>query len=675
MNDLAIIRERLARSLAEAPARMRGEASESLSTAAAYASLGENGSWPDIDYADRQRSHWAPALHLRRLLEILQAARAAGPGSAEESDRLSAARRALSYWLQRDPQSDNWWHNDIGAPMVMGQILLVFGDDVPAADRAAGIGILARVEIGMTGQNRAWLATIAFMRALLTDDEPLARTALGEILGEVRVTTSAEGIQPDWSFHQHGPQLYQGNYGTSFIETIAPYATLLEGTALAMSADKIETLCQMLLEGTNWMAWGDLLDYHVVGRFITCPQRSRWESRDLVAACQHLAAASPKHRAALGTLHGRLTGALAAGAGEAPSGNRHFWRSDFSVHRRAGFYASIRMSSTRTVRSEQCNGEGLRNYHMGDGVTLFLQSGQEYVGIFPVWDWRRLPGVTCRQADEPLPILSVGRHRGATEFVGGASDGADGLAALHYSLDGVSARKAWFCRGSEIVCLGAGIRSEADAVLTSINQCLARGEVTVGAGPGHEAAAAGQVYDGWRWAHHDALGYLALDGEGASLRVATQTGSWQQINSNFPDEPVSREVLSLWVDHGVAPAGGAYAYAVLLGVDAAAMPARADAPGFTVLANREDLQAVAFGSDLLQAAFHAPGALEWPGGPTVQVDRGCLVMLRRTEAGWRLYVSEPTQTTPELTATVGGRSMAVTLPSGGQAGATVSLPV
>ena len=89
------------------------------------------------------------------------------------------------------------------------------------------------------------------------------------------------------------------------------------------------------------------------------------------------------------------------------------------MHRRAGFYSSIRMSSTRTVRSEQCNGEGLRNYHMGDGVTLFVRSGAEYVGIFPVWDWRRLPGITCRQANDPLPILSTGRHRGATEFVVG----------------------------------------------------------------------------------------------------------------------------------------------------------------------------------------------------------------------------------------------------------------
>ncbi len=668
MSDLAIIRERLAHSLAAEPARAVGEASEHLTAEQVLATLREDGSWADVDYADRQRSRWAPALHLRRLQEILRAARSQAPGSAGNRAFLAGARRALACWLALDPQSDNWWHNDIGTPLGLGRILVLYGTDADPAGRDRAIAILARVPIGTTGQNRAWLATIAFIRALLTEDEALARSALDEILGEVSVTTAEEGIQPDWSFHQHGPQLYQGNYGAHFMETVAPYATLLAGTCLTMSQQQIETLCRLLLDGTNWMTWGDLMDYHVVGRFVTCPDRGRWESRVLVAPCAHLAEASPRHRAELDAFRDRLTGVLPAGAG-APAGHRHFWRSDFSVHRRAGFYSSIRMSSTRTVRSEQCNGEGLRNYHMGDGVTLFVRSGAEYVGIFPVWDWRRLPGITCRQANDPLPILSTGRHRGATEFVGGVSDGLDGLAALNYSLDGVTARKAWFCMEDSIVCLGAGIRSASDPVVTTINQCLLSGPVC--ADGSDVAIPEGQTLDGWRWAHHDGIGYLPLDGTHVTLRAIGQCGSWHDIDSNYPDEPVEEQVLSLWIDQGTAPAGASYAYAVAMGVDATRTALLAAAPGFTILANSEEVQAVAFGTALVQAALYRAGHVALPGGATLSVDRPCLVMLRRTPRSWAIAAADPEGTAERLVITLDGRVLVLDLPGGGEAGSTV----
>jgi chondroitin AC lyase len=670
MSDLTIIHERLARSLAEAPAKMRGEAQDLLTADQVLAGLREDGTWADVDYSDRQRSHWSPAQHLRRILVIAQAARQADAG--DEAPRLLAgARRALTYWLDLDPQSDNWWHNDIGTPLNMGHILVLLGDDVAPDDRARGIEILARVPISKTGQNRAWLATVSFLRALLTEDEPLARLAIDEILGEVRVVEGEEGIQPDWSFHQHGPQLYQGNYGAAFMETVAPYATLLAGTVLAMPEDQVETLSRMLLEGTRWMTWGDQMDYHVVGRFITSPYRSRWESRTLVAPCAHLAEVSPSLREALLAYHDALTGRCAPGA-IGVSGNRHYWRSDIMVHRREGFYTSIRMASVRTVRSEQCNGEGLRNYHLGDGVTFFLQTGQEYDGIWPVVDWRRLPGVTCRQADEPLPILSTGRHRGATEFVGGASDGVDGLAAMEYALDGVAARKAWFCLGDRLVCLGAGIRSAGDPVRTGVEQCLLRGPVTVGRGGDAERLAPGEtVAGGLAWAHHGGLGYLLLDGAGATVRAAEQTGSWREINSNLPADPVAEDVFSLWIDHGPAPAGAAYAYAVAFGLDAAGAATWAADPGFRVLANDEAVQAVASqGGDVVQVAYYRAGGLEVGEGLDLSVDTPCLVMLRRTAGGWSAWVAEPTQRATRLALSIGAATAEVALPTGGRAGET-----
>ena len=92
------------------------------------------------------------------------------------------------------------------------------------------------------------------MRGLLEEDEGLVRVALDAIFKEVRVTTDPEGIQPDWSFHQHGPQLYQGNYGAHFMETNAPYVRLLSDTPFAMPTQQVEALARMMVDGTAWIS-------------------------------------------------------------------------------------------------------------------------------------------------------------------------------------------------------------------------------------------------------------------------------------------------------------------------------------------------------------------------------------------------------------------------------------
>ena len=51
-------------------------------------------------------------------------------------------------------------------------------------------------------------------------------------------------------------------------------------------------------------------------------------------------------------------------------GNIHFWRSDMTIHRRTGFYSSVRMASNRVVGAESwfffddaiiCLGAGIKN--------------------------------------------------------------------------------------------------------------------------------------------------------------------------------------------------------------------------------------------------------------------------------------------------------------------------
>ena len=91
------------------------------------------------------------------------------------------------------------------------------------------------------------------------------------------------------------------------------------------------------------------------------------------------------------------------------------------VHRRPDYYVSVRMCSDEVANAETCNGEGLRIHNTADGTTIVKHYGDEYTGIFPVWDWRRVPGTTAEIVDTPL--AGDPRYKGTAGFVGGVSDG------------------------------------------------------------------------------------------------------------------------------------------------------------------------------------------------------------------------------------------------------------
>ncbi len=67
------------------------------------------------------------------------------------------------------------------------------------------------------------------MRGLLTDDEALVAEVRDQIAEEI-VVTDGEGIQDDWSFHQHGPQIQFGNYGLAYAEAFRSGSGFSTGT-------------------------------------------------------------------------------------------------------------------------------------------------------------------------------------------------------------------------------------------------------------------------------------------------------------------------------------------------------------------------------------------------------------------------------------------------------------
>ncbi|MEW6749671.1 MAG: polysaccharide lyase family 8 super-sandwich domain-containing protein [Candidatus Latescibacterota bacterium] len=687
MGDLEIIARRLRQEVLPgidepAEALVRAEHLPVVARAEELAGqLQREGRWPDIDYEDPAiDTPWPCLRHVERMACLAAGCRAPGLAPERAAALRQAVGRGLGFWLARNPvhwgvsrlvdappavtacatprlaaavcspatHSDrqrrgvfspaprhgpaqvtgtgrvhwNWWYNQIGVPLHMGPVLLLLGNELPADQRRGGLAVLERARWqGATGANLTWLV----------------------------------GIQLDWSFHQHGEVLMSGSYGASFAVDAARTAARVAGTRFAFSPEQICILSGYVLDGQQWMVRGRVFDYGCVGREIC---RRGKDARPLVAACRALVQAGVPRQAECEAFARRLQAPHPAD--EALVGNRHYWKSDFMVHHRRAFYASARMHPNRVDNTDSCcTHENRRSHLIADGASFLLCTGEEYADIFPVWDWKCLPGVTADLAGEPY-IWQTVRQRGVRDFVGGVSDGLYGCAFMDLARWNHFASKGWFFFDREYVCLGSriqgGIFAPSDSQLvTSVNQCHWVGEVTACDAAGTRVLGRGARFlEEPVWVHHDGVGYCFPQGGRVVVANQAQTGRWTDVGQE-PEGEVTHDVFSLWLDHGTAKAPQSYAYVVVPGIAVEELDAYAASSPVQVLQNQGSMAVWHRELRLVQAAFTGPGVLEAGDGLTLSVDRRCLLVYWDRQGTARLAVANPLNLAATVTVTISRR--------------------
>lgn len=651
--------------------------------------LSTTGTWADVDYPDKSITGWSPATHTARLLELARAYRKPGHALYGETATSNAIHRALGWWLANDLTSSNWWYNEIDTPRKLGRILLLLGSEATTGEVAGAMTMLNRSQnyMSWTGQNRMWEAGNTLVKGLILSNAGICVTSSAAIHG-LNIITTAEGIQPDFSFQQHGPQLYTGGYGASYAADAPFWLDMLRGTAWAATTAQTAVVVNYLLEGVRWVIWEKQWVFDVTGRGISRGVPSATSMRTPFWRMTNIAPAQASQFAGFASA---LNGAGVFGT--TLQGHRFYWHSDHAVHRATNWSVTVRMCSTRVQGTETGNGEGLKDYHLGDATTFLLRDGNEYRGIQPVWDWRKLPGVTCPQKPGALPVLGWSGYMGSNSFVGGVTDGTNGAAIMTLARDGLSARKAAFLFDDAALFLGAGIvcTNITNAIATTINQSLWTTPAVSGRIGATQTFAAGQfTVTNVTWVHQGGFGYLPMDTNRLwRLTLQPQTGRWSDINEAYSTQWISTNVFTLWLDHGSRPTNRSYAYAVVPASTSSVMPALAATPPVAVVTNAAALQAAwhAAGKQL-QAIFHQAGAVTTPDGTRVESDASCALMARFQADAVLLAASRPNQTTAALTvrvsrvlsgpgatwlATQSMTRIVMAMPSGNNAGASVSV--
>ncbi|MFT5089625.1 MAG: chondroitin AC lyase [Candidatus Latescibacterota bacterium] len=618
-----------------------------LRTADLLAHQSDDGSWPDVDYDDQSRTHWKPSRHLSHLEVLARAYRLQSSAHYGDDSVGNAFRSGLQYWVDHHPTSDNWWFNVISTPRQLGNALLLMIDTLPADLIAATAALIHESGFTRTSANLVDEASNLLSLACATHDAELLRQAIHHIENEIRVTLD-EGIQADDSFHQHGPQNMVISYGSVFTHIQASFAELFAGTAFAFSKDKTRILSRFILDGQQWFIRGRQIDYHAMGRgaFRGHEGAHVWNAGGFERISQQMTAADPERADEYRLFAARVSGQDPAGS-SGPLGNKYFWRSDAMVQRATHWYASVRFHSTRVYATEtRTNDENLQGYHLADGTYFVLVRGDEYHEVQPVWNYRRLPGLTYLDTSTPIPYGKQTPKAGNTAFVGGASDGTYGVSVMDYDKAGVQAKKAYFFTPEELVCLGASIGSnEAERVLTTLNQCRLRTKITL-LQEDKLVEFDEEIHEGTpiQAIHHDGIAYVLLDRQRVEISAQRQTGSWREVEAKASAEAVAQDIFTCWIDHGEKPAGASYAYKIVPGIDVDQLANVVADQTLHVLSNTPDLQAVHFAAhNTTQAIFHGPGSLDLPNGETISADQACALLYRTVGDLVLLTVADPAQ--------------------------------
>ena len=529
--------------------------------------LNTNGNWSDIDYADNSHARWMPAMHWKRLLKLSYFLTNKQSKFYGDTLLLKKALIAMEFWTTTKPVCPNYWWNAAGVPLYMGPACLLLEDKIPPALKQKIVALLSicvkpdyyDYHGVATGQNLLWLANAHMYASLLSNDKKGLDRVFSSVSSEIKITDE-EGIQPDNSFHQHGALLYSFGYGKAFISRALSYVYLAKGTLWEFPKKKEKILSDYLLEGQQWMTRNSFFDYNAFGREIT---RENFAVYPLEQACKMLAQIDTNNELAYQSFGNQLS----TGKRETPLvGNRNFYCSDFMVHQRANYYFSVRGTSNRSVGAESGNGENQKGFYLGKGNTFIVRRGDEYKDIFPVWNWRKLPGTIIEQSSETLPLFDWGKGtKGKTAFVYGVSDGMYGCFGYDYDFQGVKAKRSWFMFDKEIVCMVAGLNTNGESdFFQTINQCLSNGDVKVDK---VVLKSETQVTKNAKWVIHDSVGYYTKNiASKLNIQNCYQNGSWKSIDTNGREGSIQSKVFTLGLKMGKNEKNRSYFYALLPGV-------------------------------------------------------------------------------------------------------------
>lgn len=321
-------------------------------------------------------------------------------------------------------------------------------------------------------------------------------------------------------------------------------------------------------------------------------------------------------------------------------------------------------------------------FHLSDGAVHTYLQGNEYEDIAAAWDWNLIPGTTVDYNATPLNCDNT-KWGGVESFVGGASTGEIGVAAMRYTnpyTKSLSWQKAWFFLAGDVQHVMISNVSSLNAsvpVFSVLDQRLHTGDVLV---DGHVAQPFN--YTAPQSLYHGGVGYKFEHPVELSVDYGNRTGNWSALGISTQPPPTT-DLFSAWIDHTTGNGGAPISYSVYPGVDNNTFFDKIECSSVQTAQNDAEVSAVFDESQNIYMAvfWNAKGGVAWFNGdgeaaPLVIAASGSAAIIYEADTG-NVTVSDPSQTLQNIQVDIAALgkppvSLDFTLPSGGKAGSSVS---
>jgi chondroitin AC lyase len=132
----------------------------------------------------------------------------------------------------------------------------------------------------------------------------------------------------------------------------------------------------------------------------------------------------------------------------------------------------------------------------------------------------------------------------------------------------------------------------------------------------------------------------------------TATGNWRQIThqSWATEEPVKKDLFTLWFHHGTKPSAATYQYIVVPSANASALDSYKRKSPVSIISNTAEMQAVQHkGLGITQVAFYKAGTINLSNTVSLTSESPCLVLVKMAgNSISEIAVSDPTHKLKQL---------------------------
>lgn len=607
--------------------------------------INKEGRWNDIVYSSNQPGVWQLSEHMQRIKRMALLYNDSSASEFKSTQIKQSIDAALDDWFQHRYQSKNWWHNEIGIPQIMRDVIVLMKDDLDSSRLSKSLEILNQHKVKGTGANLVWSADLGLHYGALTNNFSLMKSCRDTILSVMKITEE-EGVQPDFSFHQHGKRLQMYHYGGAFLLENIRLAWQLKNTLLEFPEEKTNILTGFVLNGWQWMARG----IHTVPGTIdrAASRKNAFHSADI----RHIIPLLYEIQSASKVSFEKM---LEIQQGKSSlTGYRYYPYSDFTSHHTKDFSFLLKTYSDRTLLTESINEENLKGELLNSGDGYFIHDGNEYFNLAPFWDWTKLPGITNFVSSKKAKPV-------ANSFVGNVGDSLSGMAVMDYGLklkDTVlKVKKIWINHGNTMISLIAGLpENNRLKTFTVMDQSRWQSDVTVNKS-GNVLKEGEHKLKKANWIHHSNFQYMPLYDETVIVSNQTKNASWSEINRSESGAQIQDMVFMPYILHK----GGASGYMVSYNEDVNSATAIHKNFHGRILKNDVNVQSFRLNDDLVFVAAYQKGKYKLDKNLRVEISKPCLIMLKNNI----VYVSDPSHTGGVIQMSINGREFKKDLPANG----------